>query len=407
MGYLSFIRANLPFVGAGALISFSSSYGQTFFVSLFAAQIMAAFGLTDGQWGGIYTVATMVSAIAMIWAGVLVDHLRIRTLAVAVMGGLAVICLAMAVNSSVWVLGGLIFALRFFGQGLMSHLAIVAMARWFVASRGKALSMASMGFSTGTAVLPVIFAALLAMVDWRWLWVLAAAMVLTTLPIVHRLLRAERTPQSLAQEDQSFGMGGRHWTRAEVLRHPVFWLIVPALIGPPAWGTALLFQQVHLTEVKGWSLVAFTALFPLLSVMAVTASITAGGLVDRFGATRLIPACMLPFALCFALMTGAQGISAAGVALAVFGVGQGMQATIPGAFWAELFGTRHIGAIKSAAGAIMVFGSAIGPGVSGALIDRGWDFPAQMPWLAGYFIVAAGLAFIATLIAPRGSALAA
>ena len=39
------------------------------------------------------------------------------------------------------------------------------------------------------------------------------------------------------------------------------------------------------------------------------------------------------------------------------------------AFWAEFYGTRHIGAIKAMAAALMVFGSAIGPGLTGALID--------------------------------------
>ena len=39
----------------------------------------------------------------------------------------------------------------------------------------------------------------------------------------------------------------------------------------------------------------------------------------------------------------------------------------------------------------MVFGSAIGPGLTGALIDLGFDFPSQMTAIAVYFAVAAGM----------------
>ena len=36
----------------------------------------------------------------------------------------------------------------------------------------------------------------------------------------------------------------------------------------------------------------------------------------------------------------------------------------------------------------MVFGSAIGPGVTGVLIDWGYSFPSQMIAIAAYFIFA-------------------
>ena len=76
-----------------------------------------------------------------------------------------------------------------------------------------------------------------------------------------------------------------------------------------------------------------------------------------------------------------------------------------GAFWAEFYGTAHIGSIKAIAGAIMVFGSAIGPGITGAIIDLGIDFPGQMIWIAIYFACAAICATLAAGIARRQLAL--
>lgn len=388
MTWFSFLRENAAFLLAGFLFAFTSSYGQTYFISLFASEIKGDFGLSDGQWGGIYTIGTTVSAIAMVWAGALTDRFRARSLAVWVMIGLALACLAMAVVPNAVVLIGVIFALRVFGQGMMSQLSAVSMARWFEATRGRALSIASMGFSVAQAILPVIFVALLAVVTWRSLWVLAAVLVVLTIPLQLRLLRLERAPSSMAAANQSAGMNGRHWTRAQVLRSPLFWLMVPVLLGPPAWGTALFFQQVHLTEVKGWELVSYVALMPLFTITAIVATFASGSVIDRVGVHRLIPFYMLPFALSFLILAYAQTIGQAAIGLVVFGLGQGMQSTVPASFWATFFGTRHLGSIKATAAAVMVFGSAIGPGVTGALIDFGITFPEQMISLAVYFVFA-------------------
>lgn len=390
--YLRFLRDNAAFLSAGLLICFTSSYGQTFFISLFAVDIMAGSGLTDGDWGLIYAVATTTSAALMVFLGPLTDRLRVRRLAMIAATGLALACLAMASLSGALALTVTVLALRFFGQGMMSHIAAVAMARWFVANRGKALSISSMGFALGQAVLPVIFVALLTVVDWHWLWVASAGLVLLSMPVILRLLRAERTPQSLAKETPAPGMNGLHWTRGAVLRHWLFWLLIPLLLGPPAFGTALFFHQVHLTSVKGWELLDYVALMPLLTIVSVATTFASGAVLDRVGTGRLIVVYMLPFALAFLLIGWAETLTAAAIGLMVFGLGTGTQATVPTAFWAEYYGTRHLGSIKAMAVAVMVFGSAIGPGLTGVLIDAGYPFPDQMSAIAAYFVLAAACA---------------
>ena len=392
MGYLHFLRTNWLFLLAGFLLTFTSSYGQTYFISLFAGDIKADFDLSDGQWGGIYTIGTTMSAVTMIWAGVLTDRFRVRALALGVMLALAVACLAMAVNTSWVLLIFVIFALRLTGQGMMSQLGSVAMVRWFEATRGKALSLSSMGYAVGQAVLPIVFVALFAVAHWRSLWVLAATIVLLTIPVLIALLRQERTPQSMAAETQISGMQGRHWTRAEMLRSGLFFLMIPLIVGPSAWGTALFFQQVHLTEVKGWELVAFVALMPAYTLSTIITTFASGWAIDRFGVSRVVPVQMLPFAISFAVLAFADTIFMAGVGLIIFGMGQGMQGTATSSFWAEYFGTQHIGSIKSVAAALMVFGSAIGPGITGALIDFGIDFPDQMLPIVLFYVIAAALA---------------
>ncbi|MEM6609712.1 MAG: hypothetical protein AAF689_14170 [Pseudomonadota bacterium] len=129
MPLLAFLRENIRFLSAGAVLSFSSSYGQTIFIAIFAAQIMDSYGLSDGQWRALYTLSTSASALVMFWAGGLADMFRVRHIAWVLMPALAVVCLAMAINTTVLGLVCSAFLLRRLGQGMMTQLAAVAMER--------------------------------------------------------------------------------------------------------------------------------------------------------------------------------------------------------------------------------------------------------------------------------------
>jgi len=396
MTYFSFIRANLPFLSAGFLLTFGSMFGQTVFISVFGGEIRAAFGLSNGAWGAIYAAGTLGSAGLMLWAGGLTDRFRARVLGRGILLTLAVACLVMAMAPGAWALVPAIFLLRFAGQGMMTHIAQVAMARWFARSRGRALSLATLGMSAGEATLPVIFVYGLTLTSWRGMWLIAAVLPLLMMPILTRLLRLERTPQSLAVESASLGMEGRHWRRSEMLRHWLFWIVAPQILGPAMFSTAFFFQQVPLAEAKGWPHVELVALFPLWTASSVAFLLISGQLIDRLGAGRLMPVAMLPMALGFLVVAAAPSLLVAAVGMILMGATQGTMATLSGAFWAEFYGTAHIGAIRAIAAALMVFGTAIGPVLTGTLIDAGVSFTTQMPGITLYFILTGALTWLGT-----------
>ncbi len=389
-----FLRRNLSWLFAGFLLTFASSFGQTFFIAIFAGDIRQEFGLSNGAWGGVYALATMASAAVMVFAGGVTDRFRVRLIGPVILVGLAFAAMLMSFATGVVMLVAAIFLLRLMGQGMMGQTAMVAMSRWFVATRGRAISIAGLGVALGEAMLPLAFVGLMSWVEWRTLWLFVSALLMISAVVLILILKAERTPQAMARESSSEGMLGLQWTRAQALRHWLFWLTLPAIMGPAAWNTAFFFHQIHFAEAKGWAHFNLVALFPIFTVTGVASMLLSGWLVDRFGSSRLAGIYLIPVAIGYLVIGLAQSLGVAAIALVFMGISVGAHSVMSAALWAEVYGTANLGRIRAMTGAFMVLGTAVGPGLCGWLIDKGIDLPHQSYGIAGYFVVAAGLAAI-------------
>jgi len=122
---------------------------------------------------------------------------------------------------------------------------------------------------------------LLLFFSWQSVWILAAGVAALAVPALLWLLVEERSPQSSATEGQSLGMSGRHWSRNQALRHPLFWFMIPALLGQSAFNTAFFFLQVHFAEIKGWEHLQLVAMFPVYTLVSIAAMILSGILLDK------------------------------------------------------------------------------------------------------------------------------
>ena len=91
-------------IGLGFALTFLSSFGQTFFISLSGPNIRDAFGLTNGTFGLIYSVATLSSGLLMIWVGSVIDRVDVRLYATVALLGLAAaaVSLSLRPTSSCW-----------------------------------------------------------------------------------------------------------------------------------------------------------------------------------------------------------------------------------------------------------------------------------------------------------------
>jgi MFS family permease len=223
--------------------------------------------------------------------------------------------------------------------------------------------------------------------DWRTAWYAGAGMVmLVGLPVILSLIRVEREPQSHEMK-MARARTARDWTRAEVIRDPVLYLLLAGVLAPPFIGTVIFFHQGYLIALRGYDPLVFAAAFPVMSVMTILFGFICGHMVDRYGALKLLPFFLLPLAVAsaaVALITPVWGVY---VFMALLGISTGFTFTLLGALWPEVYGVANLGGIRAIVVAAMVLATAAGPGITGALIDWGIALPTQLLWLSGWCVV--------------------
>ncbi|MEO0365553.1 MAG: MFS transporter [Pseudomonadota bacterium] len=385
---LKFLSQNFRWIIGGFLLTYCSTFGQTYFVSSSVGEWQLAFDLSHGEFGRLYMVATLCSAATLPFLGRLADTVKAHQLILFNMPMLALACVIAGVAKSAWVLLLGIYLLRLFGQGMMTHIALTMTGRWFVAARGRAVSLVVLGHQGGEATLLLSFVALTEAQGFQAGWFAAAvALILIGLPIAVWCYSKPRTPRHDDFENIALHTAKRQWSRAEVIRDPVFYGVLAGVLAPAFIGTTIFYHQDYMTTLHGWPVDWFARCLMVLAITTVTVALLFGQIIDRLGAVRVLPFFLIPLtAACFAV---ANVTEPAGLVLVMIlvGISYGVSSTLFGALWPEVYGTEHLGAVRSLIMSAMVFSTAAGPGVTGTLIDAGISLPRQMYGMAFYCIV--------------------
>jgi len=401
INYFRFAVRNRRFIAFGFLAAFASSFGQTYFIGVFGPSLQAEFGLSHTSWATIYLIGTLASAALLSFSGKFIDHMPLRRYSLWVCGLLLVACGSAAFVTGTITLVCTIFLLRHAGQGLMSHIAITTMSRYFDAGRGRAIAIATLGYSAGEALLPFLAILAIAAFGWRLTFggvAIMLGMVLT--PVILALLRglgdhppADSTAMGLPEETHHTKQ--RSWTRAEVLRDPCIYMLFPGLLAPPIILTAMFFHHLTLAEAKGWSYELMTGSYVIYAAATVVTSLMIGPLIDRLGAVRLVPFMLVPLTLAMCVVAIFESQIAVGLYMVLIGISIGIAHTAVSAMWPEIYGVQYLGAIKSLVTAVGVFGTALGPMIMGGLIDGGMSIEQVCLIFAGYTVVGTSLMFAA------------
>ena len=374
---IGIIRSNFKIILFGFVFTFFSSVGQSFFIGLFNSNIREELNISHGEFGILYGIATLCSSLTLIWLGKKIDDLKLVNYSLLVVIFLTFAVLFFSFINGIFFLAIGIFFLRLSGQGLMAHTASTAVARFFVRSRGKALSYIWVGMSLGEFLLPVITVYVLTFIYWRNLWQGLAVIILLLLPIFTYLTIKDINIFSREKKNENHANNNigliKSWTRKEVIRDLKFYSVLPTMLASSFIITGIVINQTFIIESKDWGKFAIAKSFMIYSILTVITLFLSGYLVDKFTSRKIFPLLNVPLLLSVIILTIFDHPYSAFIFMGFMGISNGLTNVLISSFWAEIYGVNYLGSIKALTASLMVFSTALAAAIFGVLIDLGYS----------------------------------
>ena len=366
----NFIHKNFNLLFFGFLIAFSSGFGQTFFISLFSNDFRDTFNLSNTEFGSIYSIATVLSAITIIWAGKLIDTVNLKKYTLTIVFGMAIACLMASLAFNIFFLFLTIYFLRLFGQGLMGHTSRTTIARYFNTNRGKALAISGFGFYIGEMIYPIIIVFLILTIGWRLTWFSSSIFVFVILGLSFYFLLRNNNFKIEKNLNNNTDFQQVSWRRRDVLKDTKFYIYLPLSLLMSFTVTGFLFHQVFIADIKSWTMMNLAQSFIFFAVSGLIGSIFSGLLVDKFTGRKLIPFHLIPMALILVSLLFSNHVYILYLYMAGLGFSNGFTENISNSLWAEMYGVNNLGSIKALLTFFGVLASASSPFLYGILLDQ-------------------------------------
>lgn len=305
--------------------------------------------------------------------------------------------LGLALQSSLWVFLALYTVSGLIGWNLFSSLvASSTISRWFVARRGWALSIGSIGVSLAGIIAPVTVTLVVDRWDWRVGYLAIAIFILVAMTPVAFLMR--RAPEDYgllpdgarSPSSESQGSPGqpdkpgnfavvepRSLTRSEALKTSGFWLLVAGFGLNYMALSAVLAHAIPFATGAGFSRAVAASALGINGIGNLASKVIWGYGLQRFDARRLVAFAysISSTGVALLMVAGATGNQAT-LFPALFLYGFGFGGTIPVSefLWARYFGRKHLGAIRGIGNPIAALGTGLGPVILGAWFDATGDY---------------------------------
>jgi MFS transporter, OFA family, oxalate/formate antiporter len=242
--------------------------------------------------------------------------------------------------------------------------------RWFLARRGLALALASMGLSASMAVGPFAAVAAIDALGWR-----EAALTLGLIGggvVLLCGLGMRRDPGTGFADTVRRGVAmieGSSLTFAEARRTAAYWVLASVFV--VTWAI-MFFPYAHLASLPadfGYAAHHGAGLIGSLGAGGIIGRPAAGWFADRTSPRAALAAVILVQAAACAVFIGAEALWLLYAASALFGVGATAGVTLFPAMVGTLFGRAHVGAISGSIFAIGGLAGAMGPLAAGYIRD--------------------------------------
>ncbi len=372
---------------------FFYSYG-VFFKALAGEFAGSRLGVSLGL-----TVNSVVGAMAAPYLGRLLDRVSIRRI---MLGGAFATSLGFVLLSRIqtpwqyYLLLGSFVALGLNAMGGMAAAKLVT--NWFVARRGAALGIATIGISFSGLVMPAVATWLVAHVGWRGgFLVYGAATLLLVAPVVAFVV-VDRPEQVGERPDggrrdgdagSSATLPERVWRTREIVVSRNFWAIGLSFSLCFACLSAVLTHLVpHATDL-GIGPYRAAGLLSAAAAAGMTAKPVFGWLIDHSEPRLAIGASLAAQLLGVLLLLGGDEPRELLAAALVFGFGMGGVIPLQGAITGIAFGRLSFGKVSGLMRPLMVPISALGVPFAGWVHDRWHDYAPAFQLFVILYAVAA------------------
>ena len=313
--------------------------------------------LSDGQFGLVYSLATLTSAFILIWFGKLIDKIDLRIYTLIISLGLSFGCIGMFfLIDNLLILFLIIVSLRFFGQGAMTHTSATTMSRYYHSDRGKAISIGEFGGMFGFITFPLIAVILIQIFTWKLAWLFAGISIqIIFIPMYFYLLKDQSNRHKEFLNRNDILSLKNNWRRRDIIVDKKFYIYLPITLVPPFVTTGLVFHQVFIALNKGWNMELLASSFISLGIFSIVGLLLGGPFIDKMNTKKVIPFYLFPMLIGVLIMMFFDHPIFIFPYMALLGLSMGLGAPFTGSLWAELYGVKNLGCNKSTSSCLYGF----------------------------------------------------
>jgi MFS family permease len=403
-------------VAMATLGTIASIPGQTIGVGVFTDSLIKVLERSRTELTIAYMLGTIASSMLLPWVGSLIDRLGVRVMAVISSLGLGISLfifsyadlipkISSAALPAIAMLALLFMLIRFFGQGCLTMVSRIALARWFNHRRGMATGIANVIVAYAFNCSPALLNTMVNSKGWKSSYILLAGAVGIGMTVIGAIffrdnpkqcslvMDGRNDPDWIAKKIAQLPQATKQFTRKQAISTSAFWIYTLTNAWQALVMTAVTFHMTSIGAEFNLSSEQSYAFFPYIGLVSVAAAVITGFLSDYIRLKWLIQASIIcqiltPIGLMELSHQGTQilFITSYGISAGLFGLLLTIVAP-------RFFGHKHLGAISGLTASTLVFTSALGP----ILFSTLRDFTGTYRHVMILSVIIPGLLFIGSL----------
>ncbi|MFD1362885.1 MFS transporter [Lentibacillus salinarum] len=369
----------------GGLGIFFSGPGQTYSNSAFIDEYIQDFGWSRTEVSSLYSTATLIAGLTMMFVGRFIDRYGQRFMMVTVGIVFALACFFNSMVTNMVMLAVGFFMVRLLGQGTMSLIPNTLVAQWFVKKRGRAFSFMTMGSFISAMLFPIINTWLIQTWDWQVAWQFWGVMLLVVF-VPFALFGVRNRPEQMglepdglqkSKDDNTEPVMGTatlpeaeaDWTLKEAMRTWAFWGILISVGIPAMINTGITFHIMSIFDTNGLSPGIAAMVLSLMAFVGMPMSLISGFITEKVPTNYLLASVFVIEIIFLLLLLVTESFLLAVLFGVVWGAANGLERIGMNVIWPDYFGRKYVGSINGVGMTMVVIGSSLGPLPFGAGFD--------------------------------------